>query len=134
MFRARTAGAAPAVDQPVAVSRRQRRGSGTAARGFANGAGLLARVVRLVVSVVVVIIVAGILLVVLKANPSNSIVSDVHGWARSLAGPFDGIFSFHSANVTTAVNWGIAAIVYLFIGGLIARLLGRSRRYHTRED
>ena len=134
MFRARTAGAAPAVDQPVGVSRRQRRGSGTVAWGFANGAGLLVRIVQLVVSVVVLIIVAGILLVVLKANPTNSIVTDVHGWARSLAGPFDGMFSFHSANVTIAVNWGIAAVVYLFIGGLIARLLGRTRRYHTRED
>jgi hypothetical protein len=128
VFRARTAGAAPAADQPVGVSRRQHRGSGTVARGLANGAGLLARIVHLVVSVVVLIIVAGILLVVLKANPSNSIVSDVHGWARSLAGPFDGMFSFHNAHTAIGVNWGIAAVVYLFIGGLIARLLGRSRR------
>ncbi len=134
MFRARTAGAAPAVDQPVGVSRRQRRGGRTAARGSANGAGLLARVVHLVVSVVVLIIVAGILLVVLKANPTNSIVSQVHDLARWLAGPFDGIFSFHNARVAIAVNWGIAAVVYLFIGGLIARLLGRTRRDHTRED
>jgi hypothetical protein len=126
--RARTAGAAPAADQPVGVSRRQRRGNGTAARGFANGAGLLARIIQLVVSVVVLIIIAGILLVVLKANPSNSIVTDVHGWARSLAGPFDGMFSFHSANVTIAVNWGIAAVVYLFVGGLIARLIGCAHR------
>jgi hypothetical protein len=128
MFRARTAGAAPAVDQPVGASRRQRQGGGTAARGFANGAGLLARVVQLVVSVVVVVIVAGILLVVLKANPGNSIVSQVHDWARSLAGPFDGIFGFRSAHVAIAVNWGIAAVVYLFAGGLIARLIGRSHR------
>jgi hypothetical protein len=84
--------------------------------------------VHLVVSVVVVIIVAGILLVLLKANPSNSIVSQVHYWARSLAGPFDGIFSFHNAHVAIAVNWGIAAVVYLFVGGLIARLLGRTHR------
>jgi hypothetical protein len=58
-----------------------------------KGAGLLARVVRFVVSIVVLIIVAGILLVVLKANPANSIVSEVHSWARWLAGPFDGMFS-----------------------------------------
>jgi hypothetical protein len=128
MFRAKTAGAAPAVDQPVGVSRRQRRGGGTAARGFAHGVGLLARVVQLVVSVVALIIIAGILLVVLKANASNSIVSEVHGWAGSLAGPFDGMFSFHNAQVAIAVNWGIAVVVYLFVGGLIARLLGRSHR------
>ena len=128
MFRARTAGAAPAVDQPVGISRRRRRGGGTAGRGFANGAGLLARVVQLVVGVVVLIIVVGIVLVLLKANPTNSIVSDVHGWARSLAGPFDGIFSFHNAHTAIAVNWGIAAVVYLLIGGLITRLPGRGHR------
>jgi hypothetical protein len=42
-----------------------------------------------------------------------------------------------------AVNWGIAAVVYLFVGGLIARLLGRTHRYrplgrqsptHDQED
>jgi hypothetical protein len=131
MFRARTAGPVTEVDQdgrPLRVSRRQRRREGTGARGLATGAGLLARVAHLIVTIVVVIIIAGILLVVLKANPTNSIVSEVHDWARSLAGPFDGIFSFHNANVTIAVNWGIAAVVYLLIGGLIARLLGRTHR------
>lgn len=92
------------------------------------GAGLLARVVHLVVSVVVLIIVVGIVLVLLKANPTNSIVSQVHDWARWLAGPFDGIFSFHNARVAIAVNWGIAAVVYLIAGGLIARLIGRPNR------
>ena len=79
------------------------------------------------VVVVVVIIVAGILLVVLKANPTNSIVSQAHDWARWLAGPFDGIFSFQNARVAIAVNWGIAAVVYLIVGGLIGRLLSSRR-------
>lgn len=130
MFRTRTAGPASAVGQdarPARASRRQRRRA-AGGRGVAIGADLLARVVRLVVGVMVVIVVAGILLVVLKANPGNTIVSDVHGWARSLAGPFDGIFSFHNARVAIAVNWGIAAVVYLFVGGLIVRLIGRAHR------
>jgi hypothetical protein len=93
--------------------------------------GLFVRVLQLVVSVVVLIIVAGVLLVVLKANPANSIVSEVHSWARWLAGPFDGMFSFHSANTAVAVNWGIAAVVYLLVGGLIVRLLGGARRSGT---
>ena len=63
---------------------------------------------------------------VLKANPSNSIVSEVHGWARSLAGTFDAMFSFHCARVAIAVNRGIAGVVYLFVGGLITRVLGRT--------
>jgi len=131
MFRARPAGPASAIDpdaRPVRVPRQQGRRDGTGARGFASGAGFLARVVHFVVSIVVLIIVAGILLVVLKANPANSIVSEVHSWARWLAGPFDGMFSFHSANDAIAVNWGIAAVVYLFAGLLIARLIGGTRR------
>ena len=136
MSSATPAEAAPAVDpngRPVEVSRRQGRREAGGVGVFGQGADLLVRAVQLVVSVVVLVILAGILLVVLKANPANSIVSEVHSWAHSLAGPFDGMFSFHSANVTIAVNWGIAAVVYLIVGGLIARLLGRPHRYHTRE-
>ena len=131
MFRARRAGPASAPDsdgRPVEVSRRQDRREAIGVGAFGQGAGLLARVVQLVVSIVVAIIVAGILLVVLKANPTNSIVSEVHDWAHSLAGPFNGMFSFHSANTALAVNWGIAGVVYLIVGGLIARLIGRTHR------
>ena len=124
---------APAADRdgrPGRVPYRQRRRGRAGTRGSAISAGrrLLALIVRLVVSVVVLIIVAGILLVVLKANPTNTVVSDVHSWARSLAGPFDGIFSFRNAHTAIAVNWGIAAVVYLLVAGLITRLIGRSRR------
>jgi hypothetical protein len=132
MFRARPVGPASEVDQegrPVSVSRRQGRREAAGVGEFAAGVGLLARVVQLVVSIVVLIIIAGILLVVLKANPANSIVSEVHSWARWLAGPFDGIFSFRSASTAVAVNWGIAAVVYLLAGGLIARLIGATDRY-----
>ncbi len=133
MFRAKPAGVpASEVDQdtrPVEVSR-QRRGREVGGVGaLGQGVGLLARAVQLVASIVVSIIVVGILLVVLKANPANSVVSEVHSWTRWLVGPFDGMFSFHSAHLAIAVNWGIAAIVYLCIGGLIVRLLGRSYRY-----
>jgi hypothetical protein len=125
MFRARTAGSAPAVDSGGRSYRRA--GAGRLSRGSGAVIGTLARVVRLIVGIVVLIIVAGIVLVLLKANPTNAIVSDVHDVARWFASPFDGIFSFHSARVALAVNWGIAAAVYMIVGGLIARLLGSRR-------
>lgn len=132
MSRTRPAGSASEVDpnrRPVEGSRRQGRRERAGARKFAVDVGsFLARVVALVLSVVVLIILAGILLVVLKANPANSVVSEVHSWAHWLAGPFDGMFSFPSANTAIAVNWGIAAVVYLIVGGLIVRLLGRTYR------
>jgi hypothetical protein len=125
MFRARPAGPASAIDRPVRPSRRRR---DTAGRWLASVRHLLARVVHLVVGVVVLIIVAGILLVVLKANPTNGIVSDVHGWARSLVGPFAGIFSLRNPRAAIGVNWGVAAVVYSLAGGLIVRLIGDTRR------
>ena len=89
--------------------------------------GTLARVVRLIVAISVLIVVAGIVLVLLEANATSTLVSDVHDAARWFAGPFDGIFSFHNARVALAVNWGLAVVVYLIVGGLIARLLGSRR-------
>jgi hypothetical protein len=136
MSSARPAVPASAVDsdgRPLERSRLQGRRE-SSARAFRQGASLLARVVQLVVSIVVAIILAAILLVVLKANPSNSIVSEVHSWAHWLAGPFDGMFSFHSATAAIAVNWGIAAVVYLFVGVLIVRLLGGANRYPRRSS
>ena len=123
MFRARTAGSAPAVDS----GGRSHRQPGAFSRGSGAVMGTLARVVRLIVGIVVLILVAGIVLVLLKANPTNAIVADVHDAARWFAGPFDGIFSFHNARVALAVNWGLAAVVYLIVGGLIARLLSSRR-------
>jgi hypothetical protein len=125
MFRARTAGSDAAVDSGGRSARRG--GAGGFSRGAGAMAGGLARVVHLVVSVVVLVIVAGIVLVLLKANATNALVADVHDAARWLVGPFDGIFSFNSARVALTVNWGVAAVVYLIIGGLIGRLLSSRR-------
>ena len=97
-------------------------GTGTA---LALAAGTLARLVRLAAGVVAAIIVAGVLLVVLNANPTNDIVSAIHDAARALVGPLDGMFTLDSAKATLAVNWGIAALVYLVIGGLIARVIAQ---------
>jgi hypothetical protein len=130
MFRVRPAGPASAGDQGVRSSsepRGKRAANGIRAVAL-GGSGLLARAVRLVVGVVVLIIAAGILLALLKANATNSVVSEIHGWGRWLVGPFTNMFSFHTARVAIAVNWGIAAVIYLFAGGLIARLISRSRR------
>jgi hypothetical protein len=84
---------------------------------------LIARAVRLVASVIAVILVLGIALVVFTASATNTIVTHVEDWARSLAGPFDGMFHLHSAKASIALNWGLAAVVYLLIGALLARIV-----------
>jgi len=85
----------------------------------------LARVLRLIGTVVAAIIVAGILLIVLGANQGNGIVNAVLDAARWLAGPFDGLFNFQRHKVEIGVNWGLAAVVYFAISRILARLVLR---------
>ena len=84
---------------------------------------LLARIVRLITTLVVGVIVAGIVLHLLDANASNSIVSLVYDVAGWLVTPFKGIFSPSGAHERIAANWGLAAVVYALAGGVISRLL-----------
>ena len=87
---------------------------------------LLARIVRTVVAAVVLLIVAGIVLHLLHANGSNGIVSAVYDAGAWLVSPFANVFSPKNADVALAVNWGLAALVYAIVGGLIAALLARA--------
>jgi hypothetical protein len=76
----------------------------------------------------VLLIVLGIILFDLKANPANSIVSGIHDAANWLTNPFHGLFSIHGARKMLSVNWGIAAIVYLIAGGIIASIVASPAR------
>lgn len=87
--------------------------------------GVLARIVRIITWILVAIIVLAIVFAVLEANRHNVIVSGVTDVARSLVGPFDGLFNPHDPKLRIAVNWGIAALVYLLVGLLIAALIAR---------
>ena len=107
---------------------RRERAQGAAATGRrAVGSGfiLVARVVMLVTTVIVGLIVAAIVLRVLEANASNSIVEAVNDIGKALVGPFDTVFSIDNPKTSIAVNWGLAALVYFIIGSLIARVLRR---------
>ncbi|HLM25883.1 MAG TPA: hypothetical protein VK304_02835 [Thermoleophilaceae bacterium] len=90
-----------------------------------RGGHLLARLVMLITWLVVAVIVIAILLVVLGANESNTIVQAVQDAAKFLVGPFETIFSFSNHKTEVAVNYGLAAAVYFIVGSLIARLLRR---------
>ena len=90
-----------------------------------------ARVVRIVFGVLATILALGAVLVVLRnnINENNSIVELVTNVADAISGPFsrdDGIFSFTGKNAESKnalLNWGIAAIVYLLVGRLIANAI-----------
>jgi len=85
----------------------------------------VARIVRLITSIIVGLIVVGIVLVLLEANRDNAVVDWLVGAGDYLSRPFHGIFTPDGRKAQVAVNWGLAAVVYGFVGGLIARMLRR---------
>jgi hypothetical protein len=86
----------------------------------------VARLIRTVAGIVAAIIVAAILLRVFSANPHNTVVSDIHDAGAWLAGPFKNIFSVGSAKGSMALNWGLAAVVYLAVAHALASLIIRT--------
>jgi hypothetical protein len=90
-----------------------------------RGAWGIARIVSLITSVVVGLIVIGILLVLFEANRDNAIVDFVLEVGEFLVEPFDNVFEPDGRKARVAVNWGLAALIYAVVGGLIARLLRR---------
>jgi drug/metabolite transporter (DMT)-like permease len=88
----------------------------------------VARLIRTLAWIAAAIIVAGILLVVFSANPHNTVVSDIHDAGAWLVTPFKHMFTLDSAKGTIALNWGIAAIVYLAVAHLLASLFTRMPR------
>ena len=85
--------------------------------------------------VIAALIAAAIVLVDVGANASNSIVEAVHEGANLFAGSFTGLFSFPGHyKRTITVDWGIAAIVFLLAGALIAGLIARFGRGGVRFE
>lgn len=93
--------------------------------GAAVARASIARAVILITGAIALVLVAGILLVVLEANRSNELVQFVRDAASLLAGPFDDLFTLDSNKAERAVNWGLAALVWLAAGRLVAGLLLR---------
>ena len=86
---------------------------------------LIARVVFVLSAIAAAVIVLGIVFVVLEGNKDNSIVSASTDAAEFLAGPFDELFTPDSRKLGIGVSWGIAALVYVVAGRLLAGLIKR---------
>jgi hypothetical protein len=82
-------------------------------------------VITTIAGIVAAIIILGIVLVLIKANPNNEIVNVILEVGRFLTTPFHNLFPQDNARQDILVNWGIAAIVYLILGALLARLARR---------
>ncbi|MEU7553836.1 hypothetical protein AB0B01_16070 [Streptomyces sp. NPDC044571] len=97
----------------------------THTRVHARGSGQAARGVALVADVLAFVIVLWIVLYLLDANRSNGLVDFVHDAATWLATWSYDLFTFSTEWVQVVVGYGLAAVVYLFVGHLVAGWLHR---------
>lgn len=84
----------------------------------------IARLVRLLAILVAAVIVVAIVSSA-RANPANTIVRDIHDAGSWLVGAFKNVFGVKNAETGVAADWGLVAVVYLIVGGLIASLIAR---------
>lgn len=96
-----------------------------AAEVRANVVGVLAGVVRWVGLAFAVVLVIHVLLTVGGANPDNGITRFFDTVADPLALAFKSLFTPENAELRVLVNYGLAALFWLIVSSVVARLIRR---------
>jgi hypothetical protein len=85
--------------------------------------GSAGRAIMLAAFVIAAIIVLHIIFVLIGANAGNTIVSTDADWSGTLAAWFKDLFTPGNYKLAVFLNYGLAAIFYLIIGRVVARLV-----------
>ena len=117
---------AEASDAPRGPARRTREGHGLRT-GLRRASDLAASLVRILAMIICVLLALHIAFVVFSANHDNAIVRTVNDWADWFAWRFRDMFVPKDERVGVLVNYGIAAVVYLVAGRVVANLISRIR-------
>jgi hypothetical protein len=106
------------------------REAGAAAVGTVGwGVVAIARLLMAVAALIALLIGLAIVLRDVDANSGNTIVKGIHEGANFFAGAFTGLVTFKGhAKREITVDWGIALLVYLIVGALLARSIARVGR------
>ncbi|MFJ5988912.1 hypothetical protein [Lentzea sp. NPDC092896] len=72
-----------------------------------------------------IVLLVHIFLVIAGANAGNGFFQFVAGWADGITLGLDGLFTPENASVATLLNEGLAALLWLVIGGLLTTLITR---------
>lgn len=91
----------------------------------AHGSGTAAAIVSAIGGLFALIEAVYILLLVFEANQTNKFFSFVKGLAEPLALFFPGLFNTGTFKLDVIINYGLAAVFWLVVTGIIARLLAR---------
>lgn len=79
-------------------------------------------IVMTIAGVIAAFIVVAIILILLNANEGNMIINAVVEVGRFFSRPFHAMFPQTDGERDVLINWGIAALAYLLVGGVIARV------------
>ncbi|MFE9703416.1 hypothetical protein [Streptomyces sp. NPDC005930] len=90
-----------------------------------HGSNSAGRAVAIVADIMALILGLWILMYLLDANRANDLVQFVHDAANWLAGWSRDLFTFDEDWARVVAGYGLAAVVYLFIGHALANRLGR---------
>ena len=91
--------------------------------GVRTAVNLLAIVAQMVAFVCVAVLLVRIGLAFVAVNPQNAIVRGIGGFADAVVLAFRDLFLPVDPRVRLAVNYGVAAIFWLIVGLVAARLL-----------
>lgn len=87
--------------------------------------GTVATVVRWIGLLCAIVLVVHVVLTVGSANPANGITTFFADLARPLALGFHDLFTPADPKLFVLVNYGIAAIFWLVVSGVLAKLIRR---------
>jgi hypothetical protein len=90
-----------------------------------QGFGLVASIVRWLGLIFAAFLVLDVIFVIGSANPANGIVSFVKSWADSLSLGFKDLFTPTDPKLLVLVNYGIAAIFWLVVSSILAKVIRR---------
>jgi hypothetical protein len=90
-----------------------------------TASGTAARVISLVGAVFALIEVIYILLILFGASATNGFFKFISSLAEPLALFWPGLFPIDNYQLNVIVNYGLAAVFWLVVAGILARLVGR---------
>jgi hypothetical protein len=94
-------------------------------RSVHSGRGTAAAIVNAVGSVLALILALHIIFVLVGTNPANALVNFVGQWADAFAVWFRDLFTTGNVTVDLILNYGLAAVFWLLVTGVLARLVHR---------
>ena len=90
-----------------------------------SGRGTASRVISGIGVVFALIEILYILMIVLGANQANAFFRFIGSLAEPLALFFPGLFATGNYNVDVLLNYGLAAVFWLVVTGILARVVSR---------